>query len=302
MFLDKTGTLTEGRMSVSNWATTVSQNDMWKIVGGLESTVVHPIAKSLVKKAEELGAPTSVVTNVHSFAGRGVQGLIDGQPASIGTPQWLGVPDGPLAEARREYENQGASVVVVYQDATAIGVIALADKISQDSQRAIDQLHDMNIKPIVISGDHESAVANVSQKLGIQNFYYDITPEKKLLLIGDAQKSGDVVAMVGDGINDAAALAGAHLSLAMGAGADVAASAADIVLMRSTMSAAVDGVRLAQATMRTIKMNLVWAFAYNIAAVPLAMAGVLNPMVASAAMAFSSVFVVTNSLRLRNFV
>jgi Cu+-exporting ATPase len=183
-----------------------------------------------------------------------------------------------------------------------VGVIGLSDQVEPDVISAVTQLKHMEITPIIISGDAKHNVERVAQSLGINEFHAEISPEKKLELVKNAISDKQFVAMVGDGVNDAAALAGAHLSIAMGDGTDVAASAADIVLLRSNMQAAVDAIRLSRATMRTIKANLVWAFGYNVAAIPLAMFGFLNPMLAAGAMAFSSVFVVTNSLRLRNFL
>jgi Cu+-exporting ATPase len=192
-------------------------------------------------------------------------------------------------------------VVVVYREKNAIGVVALADTMAASSAQAIKDLRSLNIEPVVVSGDHAQAVQRVCNELGITKFHASTSPEGKLNLVTQAASSGEVVAMIGDGINDAAALAKAHLSIAMGSGTDIAASAADIVLLRSTMGAAVDAIRLSRATMRTIKLNLFWAFAYNVAAIPLAMAGYLGPIIAAGAMAASSVFVVTNSLRLRRF-
>jgi Cu+-exporting ATPase len=192
-------------------------------------------------------------------------------------------------------------VVVVYRDAYAVAVIALDDALDSSAIPALAHLQKLKITPIVASGDNQVAVEKVSQQLGIAQHFANSSPAAKLELVTSNQIDGHYVAMIGDGINDAAALAKAHLSLAMGTGADVAASAADIVLLRSTMAAAVDAIELSRATMRTIKINLFWAFAYNVAAIPLAMLGLLGPVIAAGAMAFSSVFVVTNSLRLRSF-
>ena len=192
-------------------------------------------------------------------------------------------------------------MVVVYDDARAVAVIALADAVDDESVAAIEKLRSMGIEPIIVSGDHQAAVDSVAQAVGIAEVHAACSPQEKLELVAQRQAAGRTVAMVGDGVNDAAALAKAHLSMAMGAGADVAANSADIVLVRSSMAAAVDALRLSRATMRTIRFNLLWAFGYNVAAIPLAMAGVLGPIVSAGTMAFSSVFVVTNSLRLRRF-
>ena len=301
IFIDKTGTLTEGKMSVSEVINTISAQELWEIVDALEATSMHPVATSLRKHAHELGYRHDPAQQVHSVSGSGVQGLVDGQPCALGSINWLGVPEGELKTAADKFAAQGDGVVIVYRDAYAVAVIALSDQIAKTTKSAIEKLAELKIKPIVISGDHEVAVKKVCQQLGIKDYYANSSPEFKLEQVTKLQNEGHYVAMVGDGVNDAAALAKAHLSMAMGAGTDVAASAADIVLMRSSMAAAVDGIALSQATMRTIRGNLFWAFAYNVAAIPLAMAGLLGPVIAAGAMAFSSVFVVTNSLRLRQF-
>ncbi len=301
IMLDKTGTLTLGAMSVTHVESSIPDNELWPIICALESSVAHPIATSLISHAETLGFHAADASHIITVAGSGVQGRVEGHPCAIGSIAWLGLPEGNLKVAADRWAQLGDSLVVVYRDAYAVAVVAVADAIGETSKDAIAHFRAMGINPVVLSGDHEAAVAHVSQQLGVTEFHASCSPQDKLERIADAQLNNHVVAMVGDGVNDAAALAKAHLSLAMGTGTDVAASAADIVLLRSTMAAAVDALSLARATMKTIRLNLFWAFAYNIAAIPLAMSGRLGPIVASAAMAFSSVFVVTNSLRLRNF-
>jgi P-type Cu+ transporter len=301
IFIDKTGTLTDGHMSVSDVVSTISDKELWETIDALEASSLHPIATSLRKHAHSLGFTHSPAEKIQSVSGSGVQGLVDGNPCTLGSVNWLGLPDGDLKNASEKFAAQGDGVVVLYKDAYAVAVIALSDQIAKTTKDAITKLEQMNIEPIVLSGDHEGAVKKVCDQLGIKNFYANSSPQYKLDQISKLQQEGHFVAMVGDGVNDAAALAKAHLSLAMGAGADVAASAADIVLMRSSMAAAVDAIALSRATMRTIRANLFWAFGYNVAAIPLAMSGLLSPVIASGAMAFSSVFVVTNSLRLRKF-
>ena len=301
IFLDKTGTLTQGRMSVTEVKTTVSESELWTAIDALEKSSVHPIATSLRVHARSLGIDAPAATEVKTISGRGVQGFLNGVEYQVISAQDLTYADSALAQAARTYVGRGDTVVVVYRDQNAVGVVALADSLAESSAKAIRDLRALGIEPVVISGDHTQAVKRVCDELGITDFHASVTPEEKLNLVSQATAEGEVVAMIGDGINDAAALAKAHLSLAMGSGADIAASAADIVLLRSTMGAAVDAIRLSQATMRTIKLNLFWAFAYNVAAIPLAMAGYLSPVIAAGAMATSSVFVVTNSLRLRRF-
>ena len=301
IMLDKTGTLTEGKMTVSDVKSIISESELWKIIYSLESSSLHPIASSLRKHAQSLGITSNLAKEVNSVSGFGVIGKIDGITYSLGSVKWLGIPNNELKSLVNNFINQGDVVVLLHKEQIPVAVIALADQISKTSKESVKQLAQMGIKPIVISGDHETSVQKICKQLEITEYFSNSSPEFKLDKITQLQSQGHFVAMVGDGINDAAALAKAHLSLAMGQGTDVAASASDIVLMRSSMSAAVDAISLSRKTMKTIKSNLFWAFAYNVAAIPLAMFGLLGPIIASAAMAFSSVFVVTNSLRLRNF-
>ena len=301
MMLDKTGTLTTGEMKVTDVVSTFDDAQLWNIVHSLEQTSTHPIAQSLTKHALSQGASAEVAQRVVTVSGSGLQGFVDGHPCAIGSVAWLGVPEGQLRDAHQAYAQQGKSTVVVYHDAFAVAVIAIADVASPDSAAAVKEIKKLGIEPVLVSGDHHDAVARVAQALGISQFHAGVSPEGKVELVAAAQEHGRRVAMVGDGVNDAAALAKAHLSIAMGTGTDVAMSSADIVLMRSSATAIVDAIRLSRATMRIIKSNLFWAFGYNIVAIPLAMTGRLGPVVAAGAMAFSSVFVVSNSLRLRKF-
>jgi len=299
--MDKTGTLTAGRMSVVEVFTKIEPAKLWQIVDALELSSTHPIATSLRTHAREFEFSKEFATSVSTIGGSGVQGIVAGHSWALGSPKWRDVPNGEFAEVVNRFESRGDSVVVVHQADQPVAVIALADALDPSSLPALAHLKELKITPIVASGDNEVAVQKVSNQLSIARFFANSSPAAKLELVTETQNQGHFVAMIGDGINDAAALAKAHLSLAMGAGADVAASAADIVLLRSTMAAAVDAIELSRATMRTIKVNLFWALAYNVAAIPLAMFGLLGPVIAAAAMAFSSVFVVTNSLRLRSF-
>jgi Cu+-exporting ATPase len=301
IIMDKTGTLTDGRMSVVEVFSKIEPAKLWQIVDALEVSSTHPIATSLRTHARKFEFSTETASAVQTIGGSGVHGLVAGQDWALGSPKWLDVPGGEFAEATQRFESRGDSVVVVSRDNQAVAVIALADALDPSAIQALAHLNQLKITPIVASGDNEVAVKMVSNQLSIAKYFANSSPAAKLELVTETQNQGHFVAMIGDGINDAAALAKAHLSLAMGTGADVAASAADIVLLRSTMAAAVDAIELSKATMRTIKMNLFWAFAYNVAAIPLAMFGLLGPVIAAAAMAFSSVFVVTNSLRLRSF-
>ena len=301
IMLDKTGTLTDGHMSVSGFKSTINENELWKIVDSLEATSLHPIATSLRKHVNLLGYSQTPAKDVKSISGLGVTGVVDNVSYSLGSTKWLGIPKGELGKIAEKFLAQGDVVVVLNHLNETIAVIGLSDQLADSSKEAVKKLVKLGIKPIVISGDHEVSVKKVCDQLEIKEFYANSSPEFKVEKMNELQNQGHFVAMVGDGVNDAAALAKAHLSLAMGQGTDVAASVSDIVLMRSSMAAAVDAISLSRATMKTIKTNLFWAFAYNVAAIPLAMFGLLGPVIASAAMAFSSVFVVTNSLRLKRF-
>jgi Cu+-exporting ATPase len=301
IIMDKTGTLTDGRMSVVEVFSIIEPATLWQIVDALEASSTHPIATSLRTHARKFEFTKELARAVHTLGGSGVQGFVAGHNCALGSPKWLDVPAGEFAEAINRFQSRGDSVVVVHRDDQAVAVIALADALDPSAIEALAHLEQLKITPIVASGDNEVAVQKVSNQLSIAKYFANSSPAAKLELVTETQNQGHFVAMIGDGINDAAGLAKAHLSLAMGTGADVAASAADIVLLRSTMAAAVDAIELSKATMRTIKVNLFWAFAYNVAAIPLAMFGLLGPVIAAAAMAFSSVFVVTNSLRLRSF-
>jgi len=301
IIMDKTGTLTDGRMSVVEVFSTIEPATLWQIVDALEASSTHPIATSLRTHARKFEFTKETASAVHTLGGSGVRGFVAGHDCALGSPKWLDVPAGEFAEATDRFQSRGDSVVVVHRDDQAVAVIALADALDPSAVQALAHLEQLKITPIVASGDNEVAVQKVSNQLSIAKYFANSSPAAKLELVTETQNQGHFVAMIGDGINDAAGLAKAHLSLAMGTGADVAASAADIVLLRSTMAAAVDAIELSKATMRTIKVNLFWAFAYNVAAIPLAMFGLLGPVIAAAAMAFSSVFVVTNSLRLRSF-
>jgi Cu+-exporting ATPase len=288
-------------MSVSGFKSTINENELWKIVDSLEATSLHPIATSLRKHVNLLGYSQTPAKDVKSISGLGVTGVVDNVSYSLGSTKWLGIPKGELGEIAEKFLAQGDVVVVLNRLNETIAVIGLSDQLADSSKEAVKKLVKLGIKTIVISGDHEVSVKKVCDQLEIKEFYANSSPEFKVEKMNELQNQGHFVAMVGDGVNDAAALAKAHLSLAMGQGTDVAASVSDIVLMRSSMAAAVDAISLSRATMKTIKTNLFWAFAYNVAAIPLAMFGLLGPVIASAAMAFSSVFVVTNSLRLKRF-
>ena len=313
--LDKTGTITTGKMTLTEVipANRENRSDLLRYAGALESASEHPIAQAIAA-----GAVTQVGTlpGVEDFAnieGLGVQGIVaDGETTHavlVGRPRLLAewsqhLPPNLEAAMTAAAEN-GQTAVAVGWDGKARGVLVVADAIKPTSAEAIRQLRDLGLTPILLTGDNATVAASVAAAVGIDpgpdTVIADVMPADKVAVIERLQNEGKAVAMVGDGVNDAAALAQADLGLAMGTGTDVAIEASDLTLVRGDLRAAADAIRLARKTLATIKGNLFWAFAYNVAALPLAAAGLLNPMLAGAAMAFSSVFVVSNSLRLRSF-
>lgn len=301
LFADKTGTLTSGQMEVTEVETSLHHEELWKVLLTLEQGVAHPIAHAIAAQATSRGAVVESGIAVSTLVGKGVQATISGITWSLGQSGWMPVDDTKMKNRISSLIQQGASLAVLWRNNVAVAVVGVTDSVSPETHTAVAALMDDGIALHIISGDHKAAVSKIAHELHVDRFTADCSPEHKLELIADAVISGQHTAMVGDGVNDAAALAKAHLSIAMGNGTDVAASSADIVLMRSEFSAVVDAFRLAKSTMKTIRVNLLWAFGYNAAAIPLAMTGRLGPIVSAGAMAFSSIFVVTNSLRLRRF-
>ena len=302
--LDKTGTLTEGRMTVTDVFTTdgATGDEVLRFIASVESASEHPIGQAIAAAVDR----PSHVESFHSTQGQGVQGVVEGRAVVAGRASWLAgqwsIPVPVEAEAWiDEQQTRGRTVVVGGVDGQLLGAVAVADAIKPQSASAIWDLKELGLNPIMVTGDNASVARTVADQLGIDSIIAEVLPEDKIAAVVDLQSRGTRVAMVGDGVNDAAALAQADLGMAMGSGTDVAIEASDITLMRSDPRSIVDAIRLSRRTLATIKGNLFWAFAYNVAAIPLAVAGLLNPMIAGAAMAFSSVFVVTNSLRLRRF-
>ncbi|MDV7199344.1 heavy metal translocating P-type ATPase [Rhodococcus kroppenstedtii] len=299
--LDKTGTVTTGVMTVRSVVTDDSLGldsaEALRLAAGAESRSEHPVARAIVRAARTVPA----ATNVENLPGLGVRATVDGRRVTVGRPDLLGALPTTLADAVKTAETAGATAVVVAVDDRPTAVVAVADTVKDTSADAIRGLRDLGLEPILLTGDNAAAAQDVATRVGIDRVLAGVLPEGKVSAIADLQREGRVVAMVGDGVNDAAALATADLGLSMGTGTDAAIEAGDLTLVRGDLRTAVDAVRLSRATLRTIRTNLFWAFAYNVAAIPLAAAGMLNPMFAGAAMALSSVFVVTNSLRLRRF-
>ena len=308
--LDKTGTVTTGRMTVADVhpATGESLAEVLTVAGSLENASEHPIARAIAAYARDANAPHSPVDGFTNHGGNGVTGTVDGRAAVVGRRTWL-VSDWALAvppeldAAAEAAQAQGRTPVWVAWDGQVRAVVVVADTIKDSSPRAIAELRALGLRPVLLTGDNTRAARSVAAQVGIgeSDVIAEVLPADKVAVIQRLQAQGAVVAMIGDGVNDAAALAQADLGLAMGTGTDVAIEASDLTLVTGDLRAAPDAIRLARATLRTIKGNLFWAFAYNVAALPLAALGLLNPLVAGAAMAFSSLFVVSNSLRLRTF-
>lgn len=308
VLLDKTGTVTTGRMSLVDTVPVAGGDaaELLRLAGAVEHGSEHPIAKAIAAAAAERYGALPAVEGFTNREGLGVEGVVEGHAIVAGRPallaDWgLGLPD-ELVAALDAAESAGRTAIAVAWDGDVRGVLVLSDTVKPTSAAAVAGLRALGLTPVLLTGDNERAARSVAAQVGIDQVIAGVLPAGKVDAVRELQEQGKVVAMVGDGVNDAAALATADLGLAMGTGTDAAIEAADLTLVRGDLGAAVDAIRLSRATLRTIKTNLFWAFAYNVAAIPLAVAGLLNPMIAGAAMAFSSVFVVGNSLRLRRFV
>ena len=306
--LDKTGTVTTGRMTLVGIvpATDVDVDELLRKVGALEHASEHPVGAAITAGARDRVGDLPEVERFTSTQGRGVQGVVDGSAVVAGRVSWLAddlairLP-AELSSAADAAEAAGRTAVAVAWDGQARGVVVVSDTVKATSAEAVAELRGLGLTPVLLTGDNARAARAVASEVGIADVEAEVLPWDKVDVVKRLQRQGRVVAMVGDGVNDAAALAQADLGIAMGTGTDVAIEASDLTLVSGDLRAATDAVALSRRTLRTIKGNLFWAFAYNVAAIPLAMSGRLNPIVAGAAMAFSSVFVVTNSLRLRRF-
>jgi len=307
VLLDKTGTVTTGRMSLVEVVAAAgeSQDEVLRSAGALESGSEHPIARAVAAAAADRLGRLPAVEGFTNVEGLGVHGVVDGHAALAGRPQlleeWSIVLPPELAEALAGAQFRGHTAVAIAWDGRARGVLVVADTVKATSAEAVRMLRELGLRPVLLTGDHETVARSVADEVGMEDVIADVLPQDKAAVVVSLQEQGHRVAMVGDGVNDAAALAQADLGIAIGTGSDVAILASDLTLVRGDLRSAADAIRLSRRTLAVIKGNLFWAFAYNVAAIPLAAAGLLNPMLAGAAMAFSSVFVVTNSLRLRSF-
>ncbi|WP_106819475.1 heavy metal translocating P-type ATPase [Janibacter massiliensis] len=305
--LDKTGTVTTGKMTLVDAITEpgTDRAELLRLAGALEDASEHPIAQAIAKGAVQEVGQLPTPEDFVNVEGKGVQGVVDGHAVLVGRESLLAdwsqhlFPD--VAAAKAAAEAEGKTVVAVGWDGQARGILVVADTVKPTSAEAIAGLKGLGLTPVLLTGDNEAVAQRIAAEVGIDQVIAEVLPKDKVDVVTRLQGEGKVVAMVGDGVNDAPVLAQADLGLAMGTGTDVAIEASDITLVRGDLLAAVDAIRLSRRTLGTIKGNLFWAFAYNVAAIPVAALGMLNPMLAGAAMAFSSVFVVGNSLRLRGF-
>jgi len=305
--LDKTGTVTEGKMWVTDAVPGegIDRGELLRLAGAAEDASEHPIAQAIATFARSEAGALATAENFKNRSGLGIEAVVNGHAVVVGRPTMLadwGLELPPDLEAVfAEEESKGRTVVAAAIDGKAAGLFVVADRIKPTSAEAIADLRALGLTPVLLTGDNERAARAIAAEAGIEQVIANVLPGDKSAIVSRLQAEGETVAMVGDGVNDAPALAQADLGLAIGTGTDVAIEASDLTLVSGDLRAAVDAIRLARRTLRTIKANLFWAFAYNVAAIPLAVAGLLNPIIAAAAMAFSSVFVVSNSLRLRRF-
>ncbi|GAA1800631.1 heavy metal translocating P-type ATPase [Agromyces neolithicus] len=305
--LDKTGTVTTGKMTLVDVVVEpgTDRGELLRLAGALEDASEHPIAQAIAKGATQEVGTLATPEDFANIEGKGVQGIVDGHAVLVGREsllaEWSLQLSRELASTKARAEGEGKTVVAVGWDGQARGILVVADTVKPTSAEAIAQFKAIGLTPVLLTGDNEAVARQIATEVGIEEVFAEVLPKDKVDVVARLQREGKIVAMIGDGVNDAPALAQADLGLAMGTGADVAIEASDITLVRGDLRGAVDAIRLSRRTLGTIKTNLFWAFAYNVAAIPVAALGMLNPMLAGAAMALSSVFVVGNSLRLRGF-
>jgi Cu+-exporting ATPase len=304
--LDKTGTITAGRMTLADVLPAAGEDadEVLRRAAAVEDGSEHPVAAAIVAEGRQRRGELPPVTGFRSMQGLGAQGEVDGVLVLVGRPSWLAehcpMPlAGPLVTAASQAEQHGHTVIAVAWHGR--GLLAVAATVKPSSAEAVRLLRELGLTPVLLTGDNDTVARSVATEVGIDTVIAGVLPEGKVEQVRRLQQDGRVVAMVGDGSNDAAALTQADLGLAMGTGTDAAIEASDLTLMRGDLRLVPDAIRLSRHTMRTINGNLCWAFGYNVAALPLAASGFLNPIIAGAAMVFSSLFVVSNSMRLRRF-
>ncbi len=309
VLFDKTGTLTQGRPQVTDFIPVSplpegglrGEGVVLSLIATLESSSEHPLAQAVVRSARDKKLSLGDAQKVQSVTGKGIEGVVDGKTVRVGSPSWIAedVSIESIAEQIKKLQAQAKTVVVASADGELLGALAIADAVHEHAKQAVDSLTKMGLTVVMVTGDNQATATAIASELGIEHVEAEVLPGEKLDVVKRWQDQGKRVAFVGDGINDAPALTQADLGIAMGTGTDVAIEAGQIVLVGGGPEKVVAGIRLATATYRSIKQNLFWAFFYNVIAVPLAAVGLLNPMIASAAMAFSSISVVLNSLRIR---
>lgn len=305
--LDKTGTVTTGKMTLTDVVTDhgTDRTELLRLAGAIEDSSEHPIAQAIARGATQEVGDLPSPSEFSNVEGKGVRGTVEGRSVVVGRESLLAETRMALspavASAKSNAERQGKTVVAIGWDGQARGILIVADTVKPTSAEAVAAMKQLGLTPVLLTGDNEAVARQIASEVGIDEVIAEVLPSQKVDVVSRLQREGRTVAMVGDGVNDAPALAQADLGLAMGTGTDVAIEASDITLVRGDLRSAVDAIRLSRRTLSTIKTNLFWAFAYNTAAIPIAALGMLNPMLAGAAMAFSSVFVVGNSLRLRGF-
>jgi Cu+-exporting ATPase len=300
--LDKTGTITEGRPALAaTWiAPQQDEAELLRLAASLESQSEHPLAEAILRAAEERQIKLSPVENFQSIPGQGATARVDGHHLAIGNPRLMAqfqITPPPEADA---FAAQGQTPLYVAIDGALAGILAVADRPKSNSQTALAKMQSQGLRLIMLTGDNEKTARAIAAQVGLTELIANVLPEGKLEAVKQLQSQGEIVAMVGDGVNDAPVLAQANVGFAMGSGSDVAIESADVTLMRSDLTNVPAAIALSRATMRTMRQNLFWAFIYNVIGIPVAASGLLNPVLASAAMALSSVSVVTNSLRLKN--
>ena len=304
LVVDKTGTLTQGKPAVTDCEVfgSSTENVLLGVAAALEAGSEHPLARAVLEHAQSRGISPVPVSDFTAVPGKGVQGLLEGKVALLGSPQFIAAEGVTLRDSTvARLQDQGKTVIAVAHDGIALGLIAITDPLRPTSAEAVAALQALGIEIIMLTGDNRRTAEHIAKQAGIHRFEADLLPRDKARIVNSLQQQGRRVGMIGDGINDAPALAAAQVSFAIGAGSDIALHAADVTLMRSDLLSAVDAVRLSRDTFRKIKQNLFFAFFYNVLGIPLAAAGLLNPVIAGAAMAMSSVSVVSNSLLLKRW-